>query len=332
MKKLFALICVCAFAGSVASAQYLVYDYKASVKHLDTQISNVKYDPTETDGTGEMTTQALSSFKIVSDTFTGFFVVEQCSECSGSSYTSVAYGQSKLYILRKLDVKKKVWKFDSFTTAGLFNPGVAAPNSLDGYPTSIKKLKQAWMGIDFRFGDEYPWTWQTSEEGPIEVQMEAYPAGPSPYGSWNYGFLGLGSSFGDFSMTGFGAATATPPDPVFCDSPSDFPCFVITKVSGGILGWDWRDGICGDPASWDLCTLLPVELDNWGMNAVSYGAWSIKLNTKVTTAFNEAAATDYGAIGYEADLVLVKKLIKNATNNSLSSTIALSSTMFMWSR
>jgi len=314
MKKLFALICACVFVGSMASAQWLVYDYKASIKRLDSQITKIKWSPEGPDSTSYMQTDPLNSFKVVTDSFTGFLVIPICSSCGlGSAEYSVGYPQSYIYIKRGGDKTNRVWKFEPEVAAGLFNSGVAAPEDLGGSPTSYKKLKGAWMAADWSF-DQYPMEYVSDGDGGWTMETaDPLFANYAPYGYQQYGFLGFASVYGDWAMTGFGSAAPTVSE-VFCGGSN--LCFVINSISGGILGWDWKDGICGAAPSWDLCTLLPVSVEDsgWYVNGVSHGSWSIKLNSKVTAEFNNQ--TDQGYPWYDADFVLVKKLVKNASSNA----------------
>lgn len=362
MKKLFAVMCLCVFVGSMASAQYLVYDYKASIKHLAPTVMKVKFnnDIYNVDGTDDLITQTLETYSTTTDTLTGFLVVPECYSCyqdyTGAE-TSNGYYESYLYIKRSGDKTYKVWKFDAWTAAGMFNLGVGnynIGNSPDGgspYPTSYKKIKGAWMEVYFDF-DQFPndirylldpmsdpqdldyprYLWQ---EVPVADLRAPLVVGGTNYGLQTYGFLGFSSEFGSFDMTGFGSVKGgTQYD--LCDDPTR--CFKVSAISGDIIGWDYHTSVCDDcyPAIWDVCTLMSIRSDDSrytstdepedyindgspNMNGVSHGTWSVKLNDKTTVEFNTAVEPfdQFTPFGDAAELLLIKKLNKTGTLASL---------------
>jgi len=321
MKKLLALICACVFAGSLASAQWNVYDFKASIKRLDSQIKKIKYSPGYPDETKDTITEELNTFNNVSDTLTGFLLIQTCSDCSGSASSSTAFPYSWLYLKRGGDKTLAVWRFSPEVNQGLYNTGVAIDqDSYAGGPTSYKKLKNAWMTTNWSFNQEIEhWVPEGSDyvTAPADPLFAYYS---STVGWQPYGFLGFSSVAGDFSMTGFGSALGTV-DPIFCSS-GDNTCFVVTSITGGIIGWDWKDGICGLGPTWDLCSLTPVGTNpdsTTHVNGVSYGAWSVKLNTKLSAQIRDfpgGVVDPEGNPTHAFDLAAVQMLIKKATNTN----------------
>lgn len=332
MKKLFALICVGAFAGSMASAQWLVYDYKASIKNLELKVTTVKYSLEDYDSSDYTVSDELDSYTVVSNSLSGFLVIPMCMSCSPQygAYTSVAFpngyaipenGGSKLYLKRSADKTKKIWKFDADVAAGLFNQGVAVrPDSdsdMSGTPTSLTKLTQAWMWVDFEF-DAYPndIEWDSENEYYIETDGDFQYAQYSPYGLLPYGWLGFGSDYGYTAATGFGKAKAVTEE-ALCQADSF--CFAVDSISGSIIGWDWHIGVCSLPSIWDLCYQFegPIQQGEYNeTNGVITGTWSVKINKKVSEEFLSTLEGDY-MIGAASDLYLLKKLKKDGLPGDL---------------
>jgi len=123
-------------------------------------------------------------------------------------------------------------------------------------PTSLKKLKGAWMEVYFGVGD----------------CADDYVLGN--YGVWPYGFLGHGSSETWLNMTGFGSA-AQLTQAVFCKPATK--CFTVGSISGSLIGWAYHKPVCRFPPIWDVCTLEGID------ESRVTGTWSIKFNSKLTT-------------------------------------------------
>jgi hypothetical protein len=89
MKKVFSVLMVCAFAIS-ATAQWLIYDYKVSIKRIDAQYSKLSYKIDEFDakipkgaGCPNYVTGYFDSFTTANDTLTGYIVMPACKPCGG---------------------------------------------------------------------------------------------------------------------------------------------------------------------------------------------------------------------------------------------------------
>jgi len=89
MKKVFSVLMVCAFAIS-ASAQWLIYDYKVSIKRIDAQYTKVTYKIDEFDakipknaGCKDYWTGYFDSFTTANDTLSGYIVIPACKPCGG---------------------------------------------------------------------------------------------------------------------------------------------------------------------------------------------------------------------------------------------------------
>jgi len=268
MKKCLALMFVCAFVGSVVSASsgsWLAYTYKASIKRLDNVISTVKYS---TDVYDQKTNASIifDSYTTAKDSFKGYLLVPLCVGCAeeGSS-GSVPFGDSYLYIMRGDDKTDTIWRFSPEVGAGLFNKGVTIrpeEDALAAFPTSLKKLTQAWMGFSFEFSD-----------ADLSIITK--------YGEVPYGFLGIGSADGVITQTGFGKAKSLSETTVsFCSPSTTIACHVITSISGGMTGFVNQKGVCTEVPIWDVCSLALIP------NGVMYGTWSIKLSEKVSETIN----------------------------------------------
>lgn len=303
MKKWFLLTCVFAFVGSLAvsaqttmgGAQYWVYNYTNSIKRLDLKITSVKYSPDEFDQSSPLWTELLESYTTASDTLTGYLVVPVCFDCTGTADTSApfsvgnAYDESFIYVIRKADKTKTVWKVTADVYAGLFNLGVGVrPLDEDdalsemGYPTSKKKLTQAWMQVYFDFED-------LADDALFN----------STFGYLPYGFYGFGYEYIWLGHAGFGKAK-TITTGGFC-IPSGH-CFVITSItSGRMAGYAYHKGVCGAPPIWDVCTLYPYP------ESATHGTWSLRLNEAMSSAFN-GTLDDGGGLTGDSDDYMVGKL------------------------
>ena len=90
MKKVFSVLMVCAFAIS-ATAQWLIYDYKVSIKRIDPQYTKLSYKIDEFDakipkgaGCPNYWTGYFDSFTTANDTLTGYVLMPACKPCGGS--------------------------------------------------------------------------------------------------------------------------------------------------------------------------------------------------------------------------------------------------------
>jgi len=286
MKKSLAAVCfLFVFVGSLANAQYRVYDFKASITRLDLQIVKVKYSENEFDQKGEIVYPLYNgladTYGTAKDTLSGYLVVpiclDCCEECEGAADTSLSFDEeyTALFLTRKGDKTKSVWVFgedeELEVGAALFNKGVAVrpdEDDLEPAPTSLKKLKSAWMYVDFSFED-------CADDAPY-----------GKLGDWPYGFLGHGSAYGYLAMTGFGKAEVltytTQGSDAWCgpSTPSETDwCFAVSSISGSVVGWVEQKPVCLLPAIWDVCD---IESNVW--EGVLNGTWSVKYNKKRTAA------------------------------------------------
>jgi len=289
MKKWLALMFVSAFVGSVASAQWLVYDFKASLKRLDAQLTQVKYSANVYDQKAN-TEAYLDSYTVASDSLKGYLQVPICIGCNDNGTDSSQAMASLLYIVRKDDKSKAIWKFAPEVSAGLFNKGVGVriidPDDLLGGPTSMKGLSQAWLDFWFPFEDQ----------GIL-----------APFGKFNtdyqYGFLGFGSVEGYIDYAGFGKAKLDSQSSVgVCGGSTSSACYMISTISGSLTGSSEWTGLCAQAPIWDICAFAGDPLGGPLTRATVNGSWSIKLNNKVSAAVN-GASTDAAK-----EAILVDKL------------------------
>lgn len=293
MKKWLALMFVSAFVGSVASAQWLVYDFKASIKRADTKLEKVKYSVNVYDQKAN-TEAYLDTVTAVSDSLKGFLMVPICVGCNENGVGSSMEMPSWLYSTRKHDKTKAVWKFETSVSSGIFGKGVAGrfnenvEDALQEGPTSLEGLKEAWMSFSFNF--------LTPDDSFITGEMG---------NDYVYGFLGIGSTDGSLTQAGFGKVKIDTQSSVgVCGGSTSSACFMIKSIDGHLTGMSNWTYVCG-PAIWDIC--LVTDEDPAGSlldpSAASVdGSWSIKLNSKVSADVN-AAPTDYAK-----EAILVDKL------------------------
>lgn len=298
MKKWLALMFVSAFVGSVASAQWLVYDYKASIKRADTKLEKVSYSANVYDQKAN-TTAYLDTVTAVSDSLKGLLLVPICIGCNDNGVESSLGMPASLYAVRKGDKSKAIWKFDAdnnnlVVSSGIFSKGVAGrfnenvEDDLQGGPTSLKGLKEAWMSFSFDF----------------LTPDDSYISGPFGV-DYVYGFLGIGSTDGYLNQAGFGKVKIDTQSSVgVCGGGTTTACFMIASISGSITGMSAWTYVCG-PAIWDICSLNEENpagtLLDPSITSVN-GSWSIKLNNKISAAVN-AASSDYAK-----ETIIINKL------------------------
>jgi len=293
MKKWLALIFVSAFVGSVASAQWLVYDYKANIKRLDTQLTKVKYSLNVYDQKAN-TEAYLDTATAKADGLKGFLMVPICIGCNEDGTDSSLGMGSWLYVMRAGDKGKAVWKFETEVSSGIFAKNVAArfnenqSDDLEGGPTSLKGLNEAWMSLGFEFA----------------TPDDEYLTGPLG-NDYVYGFLGIGSTDGYLYLGGFGKVTTDTQSSVgVCGGSTSNACYIISSINGSLVGDSNWTYVCG-PSMWDMCTLTGGEEIGSSLDPVYAtvdGSWSVKLNKKVSMAVN-AASSDYAK-----EVILVNKL------------------------
>ena len=271
MKYVIAMVMAAVMVLSeVSGGDWLVYSYKANIKRMDTKITKAKYSFDVYDKNADASI-LIDTYKTASDTLSGYLMIPVCIGCSEvGSDSSIPFGESYLYVIRRSDKTKAVWKFMPELDAGLFSKDVAPRPENDvlaGYPTSLKKLNQSWVGLNFFFEDM--------------GLAESYDSYLLPYG-----FLGYTSSEGAISSVGFGEAktvTNTVSSGLgLCDPLETTSCSMITAVKDGrIVGKVTHQGVCGAPSIWDVCSLEQT------LTSVLYGSWSIRLNSKISASVND---------------------------------------------
>jgi VCBS repeat-containing protein len=274
-------------------SSWLVYDYRASIKRLDTRLDKVKYSVGAYDQ--KPNTEAyLDTATATSDSLRGFLLVPICVGCNENGTGTSLEMDSYLYVTRKDDKTGAVWKFGTAVSAGTFAKGVAGrfnenvEDNLQQGPTSLKKLDEAWMVFAFDFLSPDGMT----ISGPFGVE-------------YLYGFLGTGSVDGNLVQAGFGKVKADKQSSVgVCGGSTVDACFMITSISGSLTGVSTWTYICG-PAIWDICSLTAESATGTLLDpstATVDGSWSVKLNKKVSAAVN-SASTDAAK-----EAILVNKL------------------------
>lgn len=312
-KFLTALIVGAISATTFAAGNSLVYDYKASVKRINPVTGNIKYTKDAWDGKKADVTKKLESYSVASDTLQGYLVLTACSTCAEEGWTAFNADENKstLLVTRKGDKKKLAWQFNKVDVkGGVFNKGVGVRPTGDMLvekATSLKKIKSAWMSLDY------------------STVIYGYNTANKVYGGGKYPYYGiLGEDYKDVTITsaGFGKAvggsqTDTIDGGICGESSSKTAgCVRIDSISGSLVGEAAIDGPCGTPM-WDACELTIVADDQQGgdqpsgklsATAVS-GTWSIKFNKKQTKAFNTT----------EIDpLALLKAKAANAQGNGFA--------------
>ena len=311
-KFLTALIVGAISATTFAAGNSLVYDYKASVKRINPVTGNIKYTKDAWDGKKADATKKLESYSVASDTLQGYLVLTACSTCAEDGWIKFNADENKatLLVTRKGDKKKLAWKFtDVDINGGVFNKGVGvrpAGDTLVEKATSLKKIKSAWMWLEY----------STAIYG-YNTANKVYGGGKYPY----YGILGEDYKSVEIINAGFGKAvggsqTDTIDGGICGESSSKTAgCVRIDSISGSLVGYAEIDGPCGTPM-WDACELTIVADAGQGdqpsgklsETAVS-GTWSIKFNKKQTKAFNTTEIDE---------LALLKAKAANAQGNGFA--------------
>lgn len=347
MKKSIALLMACAFTMS-AFAQYLVYDYKVSMKRVDPVYSKVTYSFNEYDGKAKSYVGYFDSFKSTSDSLAGYIAIPACEDCSAdgwavfgsAAFTPAIAAESDAlivnaeddnaddawaYIVRNGDnlyknpidnfglTTKLVWKLKANVDTAMFNKDVAVRlvqgacftgnDELQGGPTSLKKIKEAWMVLSYDVENSY-----TNLAYPPVKGLKPTTTGDCPTETINYGFMGYQSIGGSMSHAGFGTitATGTPGSSTvgFCGGVVVDPtkCIAIKSISGTIVGLFNYEGFCSDPAMFDICDEF-IKLDV----APISGNWTVKLNNSLSKKYGASldAIEDYIAGKYNVNFFVL---------------------------
>lgn len=305
MKKLLTAILLGAFAVS-ASAQYLIYNYKASFKRVDPVYQKVSYAFDSYSSTKKDFTGYFDTFQVASDSLNGYLIIPACDDCltpadaaafgwddfgSGDD-TSYTAADPTLLVTRKGDkLYKTVWYFDNsvYVDAAMFNKGVAlriptGGDTLAGTPSSIKKIKTAWGILSYSINNTLNTTQTISMKGMTSNQTTTY------------GFLGYQSMGGSIDSTGFGSVSVITNDGSttigFCGNTviPGTQCIAVNKISGSIVGGFGYAGLCAAPPMFDICDYTGVG------GAPISGTWSLSINKSLSTKFGDNYATAAAAL------------------------------------
>jgi uncharacterized protein (DUF697 family) len=293
MKKFLTALLVGAF-GIGAFAQRVVYDYKATFKRVDPQykIRTIR----EASGSRKAITE---SYKIASDSITGFVVLPVCSgvdKCNGtlqSSLTLDEFGSSPTeldyvaYLVRRGDkISKKaglpfVLKTNVWARSAIFgnNAFVIDDKEGDNTPSSLKELKNAWMTVQFYTPDyDKILPYDKIDSGLILKNYGGY--------SLFYGIVGLDNRLGSSVYNkGFGTVkTLTQAEASkigWCggSTTAATACSIIQSISGSTIGEFGYQGACGLTPMWDLCN--PTHTGA-ATTAPIAGTWTLKYNKSLS--------------------------------------------------
>lgn len=288
MKKILAALLVASF-GAGLMAQDLVYDYKASIKRLDAQFS-VKSEKKDK--------FVASSYKVASDTISGYVVLPICVACHedgvestmGDDFTGTAY------LVRKGDkISKKAGVPYVLVTpvdaaAAIFGAYVNIKDEVGKPKANIKAANKAWMWLNYTLPNNYV---NVSTKYVLKNVAEA----DMPMGYLGLTNVGIAQTEdGEYSMvqhTGFGTAKITgwyeAAELGWCidGTESSGSCQYVNTISGTLVGYPTYLGMCLVTPMWDVCY---NENDNIDMvnNSVISGSWTLKYNKSVTANYNKA--------------------------------------------
>jgi hypothetical protein len=287
MKKILAALLVASF-GAGLMAQNLVYDYKASIKRLDAQFS-VK--------TANKVKFVASSYKVASDTISGYVVLPICVGCYAGGVESSLDEEftGMAYLVRKGDKLSKkagvpyvlVTPVDA--NAAIFGAYVNIKDAQGRPQASIKAANKAWMWLDYALPND-----ATSISTKYVLKNVAED-------QITLGFLGLtntGVEEGTLVQhTGFGSAKITgwsqAAELGWCadGEAASGSCQYVSSISGTLVGYPTYLGMCGVTPMWDVCysAVAPINTDMVNDGVIS-GSWTFKYNQSVTKGYN--AATD----------------------------------------
>lgn len=272
-------MCACVFVGSLVSAQYVVYDYKASIKRMDLQLGNYKYSPDVYDAKDTVTVP-WDSYTTAKDTLKGYLVLPVCAGCNEDG-TDTSIGNSALLIVtRKGDKSKGVMALYPSVSSAVFGKTVGgrpADDELAAGPFSMKKLNEAWMSMSYA----------------IPAIDDVYQS--TKFGDIPAGFLGMGSVEANVMHAGFGKVESVTPksDPGLCGNVDpESSCLTLKSVSGDLVGETAQTYVC-ELSIWDMCSFtLDTPAGAIVDSAVLHGSWSVKYNKKATADVNGLSDED----------------------------------------
>jgi len=303
MKKILAALLVASF-GAGLMAQNLVYDYKASIKRLDAQFS-VK--------TANKVKFVASSYKVASDTISGYVVLPICVGCYAGGVESSLDEEftGMAYLVRKGDKLSKkagvpyvlVTPVDA--NAAIFGAYVNIKDAQGRPQASIKAANKAWMWLDYnlpndsvRISTKYVLP-KVAEDG-IDLGF---------LGLTNIGYTGKGATV---SHTGFGAAKITgwveAAELGWCvnTAGAEGSCQYVSSIAGTLVGYPAYRGMCNVTPIWDVCYSVAEGNTVNHHEGVISGSWTFKYNKSVTKGYNtDGAAFIFNKLKakYTADMI-----------------------------
>lgn len=284
MKKLLTAILIGIVSATVfaagESAQFNVYDYKASIKRIEYVMTTKKANKVQ---------HLLESYKVVSDTIQGYVVIPACIKCYEGGVAEALDGMegSQGWFIRKGD---KLWSksynknhvaHDSnvFIAVGKF--GAQIEGEMDT-PIEGSKNKYAWMKLGYALG---------VDDNIIDINNFVKNFSDN----LDYAFLGASNMDAGYVVnTGFGTIKNSKQDPTYdpCEGIQEYDaCDRVESITGTLCGGptvdaiDEKDpeymGLCNKTPIWDLCS------DNQITKAVICGTWTLKYNAKLTRSYAE---------------------------------------------
>lgn len=262
------------------SAPYLVYDYKASYDAITVSYEKVSYSLDVYDGKADYT-GLFDTMDCKSDSLKGFLVIPFCEE--GEEFgRDIEDNEAWIYVQRKGDkLTETAWKVPAGYGGAAFSKGVASRlfeigDDLAGSPSSLKKLKKAWMWVDFDINDFISY---------VPVNYKGYESSQEV----PYGFLGYQSTYGYVEQVGCGkldvVTNSSSSTLGFCGNqiePGESTA-AVSSLQGCLIGWFDYTQLCDQVPMFDICDMF--EDVNY---APICGKWSIKLNKKMSSGSLEA--------------------------------------------
>jgi len=282
MKKTLIAMLIAVVSTSLFAADYLAYDYKASIKRLDLVVTYKKNNP------------IMQNYKVANDTINGVVLIPICANCVEEGGVQSSMDMSELqpmgWFVRvgdKLSEKNGIpyVAFDDevFVATAKFG---AYTLGKDPKPQNRKNNKYAWMKLGYALGDN---------GGSLDIkEIQKKFSGEDI----DYRFLGASNTdAGHVVNTGFGTVrptseTVTEFDP--CEGvvrDDTYYCDMVISITGTLCGGPtinamddldpYYKGACDTTPMWDLCN---EETDHY---AVICGTWTLKYNAKLTKAYFE---------------------------------------------
>ncbi len=320
MKKVLAALLVASF-GAGLMAQNVVYDYKASIKRLDASFAIKKINKAQA---------VTQSYKVVSDTISGYVVLPMCISCEGPAESLLSFEADKpsmAYLVRKGDKLSKgskiygtsknvpyvlVTEVDGAAALfGAFNNLTDEENRHKPL-TSIKAANKAWMKLNYAM-----------PEDSVSISTKKVLSKLGEEGI-TLGFLGLTNTAASapetkVQHTGFGTAQIKSWSEAaslgWCDSHpgTEGSCQIVNTITGTLVGYPKYLGMCDATPMWDVCYNAEDDTATEDVNdGVICGTWTLKYNKTMTSKYN-SATTDAAKLKVITDK-LGTELIKQNYN------------------